>query len=118
MEVTLKLGLCYLWVDRYCINQDDDEEKTRLFSMMDVIYRNAEVTIIAAAGEGPEDGLPGVRESSRVSHQTVQIGMHLLSVVPHHHSELKRSKWDTRGWWVCFYFPNPSAGTNRHMNVR
>jgi hypothetical protein len=99
MEVTLKLGLCYLWVDRYCINQADEEEMTRLFSMMDVIYRNAELTIIAAVGEGPEEGLPGVRKSSPIPHQrTVEIGVHSLSVISYHQNELQRSKWHTRGW--------------------
>ncbi|KAK7180134.1 hypothetical protein DPSP01_012282 [Paraphaeosphaeria sporulosa] len=98
MEVALELDVGYLWVDRYCINQVDQEEKERLFAMMDVIYRNAELTIIAAAGNGPEMGLPGVRPGSMMPHEKVHVGIHSFSVVPLHHSELRRSKWNTRGW--------------------
>jgi hypothetical protein len=37
MEVTLKLGLRYLWVDRYCINQDDEDERHNIIRNMDAI---------------------------------------------------------------------------------
>jgi len=37
MEVTLKLGWRYLWVDRYCINQDDEHEKHNIIRNMDAI---------------------------------------------------------------------------------
>lgn len=38
----------YLWVDRYCIDQDDVAEKKEQIAQMDRIYRGAELTIIAA----------------------------------------------------------------------
>jgi hypothetical protein len=59
MFVTLKLGMRYLWVDRYCINQDDPEEKHGAIRNKDSIYRNAFVTTIAAAGSGSDYGLQG-----------------------------------------------------------
>lgn len=62
MFVALTLGIPYLWVDRYCIGPDD---KHHLIRNMDKIYQGATLTIIAAAGTGPWDGLPGVRGTSR-----------------------------------------------------
>ena len=41
MEVTLQLGLQYLWVDRYCIPQDQEAVKHREIRHMDLIYRGA-----------------------------------------------------------------------------
>jgi hypothetical protein len=65
IDVTLKLQLQYLWVDRYCINQSDEDDKHNQIRQMDLIYANARVTIIAAAGEGPAYGLPGVNGTPR-----------------------------------------------------
>ena len=43
---TRAIGLRYLWVDRYCIDQNDSEMKHVLIQRMDQIYRNASITII------------------------------------------------------------------------
>ncbi|KAF7925843.1 hypothetical protein EAE99_005878 [Botrytis elliptica] len=59
IEVTLKLGLRFIWVDRYCIRQDDPE-KHRLIPSMDEVYAKPYITIIAAAGKTAADGLPGI----------------------------------------------------------
>ncbi|ORX94759.1 heterokaryon incompatibility protein-domain-containing protein, partial [Clohesyomyces aquaticus] len=75
ITVALRLGISYLWVDRYRINQDDPDEKHRLITNMDKIYAGAEVTIIAAAGSDPHYGLPGVSSTFRSPNQyEVRIG--------------------------------------------
>lgn len=51
MTVTKNLGLQYLWIDRFCIDQNNPEEKHDQIRQMDVIYARAKITIIAAAGE-------------------------------------------------------------------
>jgi hypothetical protein len=43
MTVTLELGLRYLWVDRYCINQDDPVEKHNIITNMDAICKSDSV---------------------------------------------------------------------------
>jgi hypothetical protein len=73
--VALRLGVRYLWVDRYCIDQNDPKEKHRLISNMDRIYAGAELTIIAAAGSDPSYGLPGVSSTPRSFEQLqIEIG--------------------------------------------
>ncbi|KAK4031316.1 hypothetical protein C8A01DRAFT_42220, partial [Parachaetomium inaequale] len=59
MTVVTKLGLKYLWVDRYCIPQNDPVARKAQIQQMGEIYSRSALTIIAAAGSSPEHGLPG-----------------------------------------------------------
>lgn len=98
ITVTKGLGIPYLWIDRYCINQDDEGEKNDQCSLMHRIYENAHVTIIAAAGSGPDHGLPGIGSSTR-SYPSVRIGSHLLvPTLPDPRLSMRAAKWSTRGW--------------------
>ena len=45
IRVVRKLGRKYLWVDKYCINQNDEADKQMMLRNIDLIYENAEVTI-------------------------------------------------------------------------
>jgi len=60
ISVTQQLGFRYLWIDRYCINQQDKTHATQQIEQMGSIYRNSEITIIAACGKDPSHGLPGI----------------------------------------------------------
>ncbi|KAH4257130.1 hypothetical protein HBI04_152520 [Parastagonospora nodorum] len=100
MYVTLQLGISYLWVDRYCINQKNAGEKHRLITNMDAVYRGATLTIIAAAGDGPDHGLPGINGTPRrqryYSHVVKSIGQEIVSIDVSR--EIRTSTWNTRGW--------------------
>jgi len=99
LEVTLDLDLKYLWVDKYCIDQFDNQDKEVQIGQMDFIYANAEVTIVAAAGEGPHHGLPGVRGTLRKAQPALKIeDYHIASTLPHSRNSVLGSKWATRGW--------------------
>jgi hypothetical protein len=47
--VTRKLGMQYLWIDSLCIIQDSNEDKDKELMKMASIYKNATITISAAA---------------------------------------------------------------------
>jgi hypothetical protein len=69
MTITDGLGFQYLWVDKYCIDQSlpphgFDEQ----VAAMDLIYSGAAITIIAAAGNDSNYGLPGVSHRPRTVH--------------------------------------------------
>ncbi|RBR20145.1 uncharacterized protein FIESC28_05424 [Fusarium coffeatum] len=101
MVVTKKMGFHYLWVDRYCIPQDESKskEKDDHIKQMDKIYRKAELTIVAAAGQGPEYGLPGVGSTPRIPQPSVQIGKHtLISTMTTPRFMIYSSPWYSRGW--------------------
>lgn len=111
ISVCLQLGLQYLWVDRYCILQDDAESKHAQIRNMNLIYKQSELTIIAAAGSGPTYGLPGVsRHRLNVPQKSMlKLGPH--TIVPlmsegkqleasydKHMDSFAGSTWNSRGW--------------------
>ena len=71
ITVTLKLGLRYLWVDRYCIPQDNLPEKHLQIQHMGDIYANSFRTVIACAGDSAEAGLPGANMTPRINELSV-----------------------------------------------
>lgn len=97
MSVTVQLGMRYLWVDRYCIDQNNTVEKHEAIRNMDSIYRNAYVTIIAAAGSDANDGLPGVSRP-RKPLESIDIGGHDFMVARDPKDIVEASIWNSRGW--------------------
>jgi hypothetical protein len=65
IRLVRSLGQRYLWVDRLCIIQDDEENKHLNIMQMDSIYSNSYLTIVAADGLDANHGLPGVVEGLR-----------------------------------------------------
>ncbi|OJJ35039.1 hypothetical protein ASPWEDRAFT_40170, partial [Aspergillus wentii DTO 134E9] len=112
ITVVKELGLQYLWVDRYCLDQSNKAEfKAQLDQMAD-IYRHALVTIIGAAGSHADYGLPGV-SSLRVKQPRIQIGAYTLwSSMSDPRKLVRESTWMTRAWthqegvfswnWIAF----------------
>jgi hypothetical protein len=98
MAVTTALGVPYLWVDRYCIDQGNPQEKHSIIRNMNKVYEGADFTIIAAAGDDPSYGLPGVRGTPRTLQLTLSLGgLDFVSVEDISH-EVNRSTWASRGW--------------------
>ena len=99
ISVTRALEFRYLWVDRYCIDQDDQAHKCAQIQQMGSIYNNAQATLIAAAGVDPTYGLPGVGSCQRREQPTANIGKYTLcSTLPDPKLLLQKSKWMSRGW--------------------
>lgn len=103
MLVALRLNIRYLWCDRYCIRQDPrnkeeaDEKHGQIARMCD-IYSGASITIVAAAGDGPDYGLPGVSKR-RQQPPEIRIGCRtLFATLPNPKTLIDCSKWSTRGW--------------------
>jgi hypothetical protein len=102
MEATHKLGYRYLWVDRYCIDQSNELEKTVQLAQMDLVYENAELTIVSAAGDD-RDGLPGIGSDEdpclRKKQALASLGPVTLAwTMPDIEHHLEKARWTTRGW--------------------
>jgi hypothetical protein len=99
MIVVRNLGKRYLWVDKYCIDQQDHNAKDLQIQNMDRIYEGAFATIVASAGHNAEFGLPGAGPTPRKAQpSTVTRNQKLLSTLPSLSHALKESAWITRGW--------------------
>ncbi|KAH7079567.1 heterokaryon incompatibility protein-domain-containing protein [Paraphoma chrysanthemicola] len=98
MFVAKHLDIPYLWVDRYCIDQDKPDEKHNIIKNMDKIYQGAELTIIAAAGDSPHYGLPGVQGRPRKPQYRLQGDRNTYVAADSVKEEIKASRWNSRGW--------------------
>jgi tetratricopeptide (TPR) repeat protein len=74
VQVTTALGFQYLWVDQYCIDQDNPALKQEQLTKMDLIYHTADLTIVAAAGTNQGYGLPGIDSRPRTVQRAVGTG--------------------------------------------
>ena len=96
---TLRLGLRFLWVDRYCIDQLNPDERAQTIRHMDTIYRCADLVICAAAGHGADSGLPGVSSSHRIRQPICTLEKYeLRSTFPSARWAICDSLWNSRGW--------------------
>ncbi|KAF8862670.1 HET-domain-containing protein, partial [Acephala macrosclerotiorum] len=99
ISATKRMGYRYLWVDRYCIPQEDGRERRSQIQQMDLVYSKAQATIIAVSSPDPSYGLPGVGSKERASSVTINIGNELHAYVPPHPTaEIYGSVWNSRGW--------------------
>ncbi|CAJ0554748.1 Ff.00g132610.m01.CDS01 [Fusarium sp. VM40] len=100
IAVALGLGLAYIWIDRYCVPQQDCPEKLEQIQKMHEIYREADLTIVAAAGEGPDHGLPGISASrAKAPSVDLRIGSHrILSTGKSVQETLRGTVWASRAW--------------------
>lgn len=100
MQLVKFIGKRYLWVDSLCIVQDDDNDKKQQLTIMDSIYINAELVIVAAAGGDANAGLPGMASTPRRISQSIERieGIEFMTAQASVQQVLNRSMWNSRGW--------------------
>ena len=101
VTVTLELGLKYLWVDRFCIDNNRLRERMEHMSRMDEVFEGSVVTIVAAHGQNATYGLPGVASTSRPEQPHYRFAdgnVTLVSSLPDPRVTIQESTWYTRGW--------------------
>lgn len=97
MHCATQLGFRYLWVDRHCIDQASPSKHLQIHNM-DLIYGCASVTIVNAAGDDSDCGLPGVSTQIRTSQESFVIGGKRFLQIHPSGTDIRRSKWASRGW--------------------
>lgn len=96
LQACVALGSKYLWVDRLCIIQDDNEDKNVQIEAMGTIFASAKLVLIAADAENMHSGISGISKPRRHASQAVvnSSGTGLQRV-------LTRMELSTKGtpWW-------------------
>lgn len=90
----------YLWIDSLCIEQDNELDRHEQINMMDRIFGNALLTIVAADADNADAGLGGVERGSRHIHQIseeIQPDIRIMLPLPPL-KELNSSPWAQRAW--------------------
>jgi hypothetical protein len=96
---TKQLGLKFLWVDKYCIDQENSKAKHETIMKMDLVYATAALTLVAAAGSDSGYGLSGVGSTARIPLNSVKVSDSLRFVsVKHAEDCIQESTWATRAW--------------------
>lgn len=97
---TLAVGIKYLWVDKYCIDQNDPDDVSRQIAQMDRVYESATATLIAASCSSSSEGLPGVSTALRETQpwSISSDGTLLVSSMASTMRIFADSHWSTRGW--------------------
>ncbi|KAH9214732.1 heterokaryon incompatibility protein-domain-containing protein, partial [Leptodontidium sp. 2 PMI_412] len=100
MKLCVELGERHLWVDSLCIVQDDPVFQKQQIDIMDTIYAAATFTIVAAAGNHANAGLPGISTWSRtVQRQTITLqDIEISNTIPVMKDTVQISVWNSRGW--------------------
>ncbi|KAK3683395.1 heterokaryon incompatibility protein-domain-containing protein [Podospora appendiculata] len=102
VEIVRRLGFRYLWVDQYGIQQDNADDKRAQIPNMDAIYHRAFLTIIAAAGDDCDYGLPGVHSPRQVREPVniSRISLTRMVLNASMSTDFLNSAWASRG---CTY---------------
>ncbi|KAK7931125.1 hypothetical protein PG985_001837 [Apiospora marii] len=110
MTVAFRLGFNYIYVDAFCIIQDDNKDKREQLSIMGKIYANATLCIVAASGDTAYSGLPGLSSPRTPGIEVLLPGCNIKLVTPlshyptvHHGTNIQVGyttgyAWSERGW--------------------
>jgi hypothetical protein len=100
IAVANQIGIPFLWVDRYYIDQNNVAEKHDLIQNMDAVYRGAALTILAVLRHSPDEGLLGINGTFWPKQHRFMIGPFNsgFTAVIDPHFEVRRSRYQTRGW--------------------
>lgn len=99
MDVTRALGFRYLWVDQLCIDQANPERKHQQIRSMSLIYGSAQITLVAAAGENSDFGLPHTPSWPQKSDGTnIDIGEYEILSTQKIGRLVAAEAWSSRAW--------------------
>jgi hypothetical protein len=100
IDLVRSLGGQFLWVDALCLIQNDPVDVQLGTAIMDLIYAESILTIVAASGKDANSGLAGVNDGSRFVVQfieTVKPSVR-LAVYTHLSALLEPTVYNSRAW--------------------
>lgn len=85
----------YLWVDRYCIIQDDDEDRASQIRAMAEVFSAAKMVIVVA---NSGYGITGVSQPRTPQISRILSGCQVDVQRCHMQDAIQPSSWNSRGW--------------------
>jgi hypothetical protein len=103
VTVCQKLNIKYLWVDAFCIVQDDQEDKTIEIAQMPNVYYNSTLTIAASRASNVREGFLEVRSEKQFIPKVFTLKYHANRVnkpgsITLIRAQITPEPLDTRGW--------------------
>ncbi|KAI0167262.1 heterokaryon incompatibility protein-domain-containing protein [Pestalotiopsis sp. NC0098] len=104
LRICAALSIAYLWVDLYCIDQQDAQQKAAEINAMGYIYNHAHLTLVdgrsrkstdANAGLLPEDTTSDLGGNQRI--ETIGDKCY-ITTLPQTIDRIHASQWERRGW--------------------
>jgi hypothetical protein len=101
--VCQNMGIHYLWVDAFCIVQDDQDDKAVEITQMPNIYRNSTLTIAASRAGSVQEGFLADRSATEFPNLVFELPYQLRNPDSHGSvtlikTRIKSEPLDTRGW--------------------
>ncbi|CAJ2512395.1 Uu.00g054100.m01.CDS01 [Anthostomella pinea] len=101
VEVTLCLGIRYLWIDSLCMVQDDHDDWKDQPAQMGDLYRNAHVTIAATRALNSDSGFLGPRKRTAIARLQPRRGCEQEVYISHRRSfaeDVEKAPLNRRAW--------------------
>jgi hypothetical protein len=104
LRICAAISIKYLWVDLYCVNQHDIQQKTAEINAMGYIYNHAQITLVDGSSEASTDAnaglLPEDITSDLGANQRIETisNKSYITTLPGSSERLNFSRWETRSW--------------------
>lgn len=100
IRITMSLGIQYLWVDAFCIIQDDPEDWRLAARRMDRVFGSAYCRLAAASASTAYDGMIMPRDSETYLRLPDPKGpsTYISRFIDHFHRDVDRSPLNGRAW--------------------
>ncbi|KAI9929497.1 hypothetical protein AWENTII_009234 [Aspergillus wentii] len=96
IQIARQLGIQYIWVDKYCIDQKDPQKQ---LDSMYAIYNNAYLTVVDGAGSNMHNGLVGVSTPRTGNQEVIKLAeKSWVSTLSNPTFLFAKSAWNSRGW--------------------
>jgi hypothetical protein len=99
IQVSKMLGIEFIWIDALCIQHDDKRDLAHQIINMDLVYKNAVLTIVSATAHA-DIAIPGIAPGSRDCESIIYDDgeMQLMYARPTFTDAIRGSAWESRGW--------------------
>lgn len=101
LTLTEAIGEQFVWIDKYCIDQNNVREVKEQVANMDTIYRQAWLTVIALVSDDVNSGIAGVSRPMQSRMQptlALPQGNLMATHIEFTREHSGRLPWDQRAW--------------------